>query len=67
MVGIFVKSEGFPESINSEMHFPFSLQIGVKKKKLYASSKEDREDWIHAIRQALGYSNLFTFYDLKVN
>ena len=36
-----------------------------KKRIYYLESREERDSWVDKVKQALGYSNLFDYYDLK--
>lgn len=65
MDGVFVKRETKPEEINGEYYYAFCLQIWPKKKHFFAKSKEEIDQWLQAIRTAIGYSNLFNSYELK--
>lgn len=47
------------------MVFPFSLHAQKSKKQFYAETEKERDEWVQKIREAMGYSNLFSFYDVK--
>jgi len=63
--GVFVKKEVEEEEINGEILYPFEIIMQSSKKIFYAKTQEDREVWIEALQEAIGYSNLFNFYDIK--
>lgn len=47
------------------MH-PFKLIFPDKKERVYyLLTAEDKHRWITAIRKAIGYANLFDFYEVK--
>jgi len=64
--GVFVKQEANEQLFEGVKVFPFSLVMERTKRVFLAKSTEEREIWIQHIRSALGYSNLFAFYDIKV-
>ena len=45
--------------------YPFMLIFPNKKRIYYLESREERDQWVDKMKQAMGYSNLFEFYDLK--
>jgi hypothetical protein len=64
--GLFVKKEEQNEEIRGVKVFPITLNEYKMKRTFYALTEDDREAWLTAIRSAIGYSNLFLFYDIKV-
>ena len=38
-----------------------------KRRIYYLTNKADKEKWMNAIKRAIGYANLFDFYDLQDN
>ena len=47
------------------MH-PFKLIFSTNKvRSYYLLTKEDKKKWMDAIKEVIGYSNLFDFYDIK--
>ncbi|MDR3582291.1 MAG: hypothetical protein P4L67_03395 [Candidatus Pacebacteria bacterium] len=36
------------------------------KKTFYALKKDEKTAWMKALKEAIGYSNLYDFYELKV-
>lgn len=36
-----------------------------KRRIYYLQSKSEKERWMDAIKKAIGYANLYDFYDLK--
>lgn len=46
--------------------YPFTLIFpGNKPRTYYLLNKEDKEKWMEAIKKAIGYSNLFDYYEVK--
>jgi hypothetical protein len=37
------------------------------KKLFYCSKKEEKAGWMKALKIAIGYTNLYDFYELKVD
>jgi len=44
--------------------YPFLLIFPNKKRVYYLETKEERDLWIEKIKEAIGYSNFFDFYNL---
>ena len=44
----------------------FSLIFTQKPFKLFTTKKEDKDAWIKAIKEAIGYSSLYDFYKVDV-
>jgi calcium-dependent protein kinase len=65
LTGAFLKdeSEEVPEG-TTVMH-PFSLCFMHNKKTFYTYSKDEKLAWMKALKDALGYTNLYDFYELK--
>jgi serine/threonine protein kinase len=65
LVGTFIKEE-LDEIINKKMVvYPFSLRFVQNKKTFYSIRKEDKDEWIKNLKEAIGYSSLYDYYELK--
>jgi len=65
--GVYIKDE--PEHLDETgvNLFPFMLIFPNKRRIYYFKNKEEKMRWMEAIKQSIGYSNLFDFYDVGEN
>ena len=65
LIGVFIKDE--PEEVLDKKNslFPFTIIFPNKQRTFYLQKKEDRDMWMTMIKQAIGYANLFDFYEVK--
>ena len=47
--------------------YPIRLIFPNKSRVYYLLKKEDRDKWLQAIKQVIGYANLHDYYDMKEN
>jgi len=47
--------------------YPLRIFFGPSQLLLYAIKLEERAKWVKAIKEAIGYSNLSDYYEMKVN
>ena len=66
LAGAFIKEELEDFYDKKTILYPFSLFFMHHKKTLYSYKKEERAEWIKKLKMALGYANLYDFYELKV-
>lgn len=66
LAGVFVKKESSDEQFEGNIIYPFSLTVQKIKKIFLTKTEAERDDWLQQIQEAVGYSNLFAFYDIKV-
>jgi hypothetical protein len=45
--------------------YPFSLSIFNKKTTFYAVNNAEKEDWVNACKDAIGYSSISHIYNIK--
>ena len=78
LVGVFVKDE-IEEQLDSSktsiyfefvfsttVLYPFKLIFPPNKvRTYYLRNKEDKDNWVDAIKKVIGYSSLFDFYEIK--
>ena len=66
LVGTFIKD--LPDEQSGQLqHTLYPLKIILppnKSRILYFWTKIDQEKWLHLIKEAVGYANLFDFYTL---
>lgn len=67
LTSTFIKEELEDIFDKKTVLYPFSLYFLHNKKTFYAFKKEDKIAWIKYLKQAIGYSNLYDYYELKVN
>lgn len=66
LIGVFIKNEPEEHLDATTVLYPFSLIFpGNKPRTYYLLSKDDKEKWINTIKQVIGYSNLFDYYEIK--
>lgn len=66
LAGTFVKEELEEIFDKKTVLFPFSLCFLHNKKTFYAIKKDEKIGWVKALKEAIGYSSLYDFYELKV-
>ncbi len=65
LIGCLIREE-MEELMQSKMVlYPFRLFFGPHQVQLYALKLEERARWVAAIKEAIGYSNLSDYYELK--
>lgn len=65
IAGVFIKSEMEETQDDNSVLHPFMLIFPNKRRIYYLETKEERDQWVEKIKQAIGYSNLHDFYDLQ--
>jgi len=63
--GVYIKDE--PDSVCEEtgiMLYQFKLIFPNKRRLYYFKSLEEKHRWMDAIKQSIGYHNLYDFYDV---
>jgi hypothetical protein len=66
LVGVFIKDEIEEQLDSTTVLHPFKLIFPTNKvRSYYLLTKEDKKKWMDAIKEVIGYSNLFDFYDIK--
>ncbi len=66
LAGAFIKEELEDVQDKKTILYPFSLFFMHQKKTFNSYKKEDRAEWVKVLKAALGYANLYDFYELKV-
>jgi serine/threonine protein kinase len=67
LVGVFIKDELEEFLDKKTVLYPFKLIFPNKARIYYLLSKTEKDKWMNAIKKAIGYSNLFDFYELQEN
>jgi len=65
--GVYIKDEQEHPDEEGVMMFPFMLIFPNKRRIYYFKTKEEKTKWMDAIKQSIGYSNLYDFYDVSDN
>ena len=66
LAGVLIREE-LPELVQVKLPlYPFRLFFGPHQVVLYALKREEREKWIKALKEEIGYSNLSDYYEIKV-
>lgn len=64
LAGVYLKSDIEESNENGKIMYPFMLIFPDKRRIYYLKSTEDKDMWISAIKQAIGFANLLDFYEL---
>jgi hypothetical protein len=62
---MFVKQEDMEYTIEGTPVYPLSLHFERNRRLFFARSVADRTAWLQVLREAIGYSNLFAFYNIQ--
>ncbi len=66
LTGSFVREE-LAEIMQKKLPlYPLRIYFGPTQLVLYAIKKEECDKWVKALKEAIGYSNLSDYYELKV-
>ena len=66
LVGVFIKDEAEEQLDSTTVLYPFKLIFPPNKaRSYYFSDREEKQRWMVAIKQVIGYSNVFDFYEIK--
>lgn len=66
LVGVYVKEQKEETLEGGVTLYPFKLFFpGNKGRSYYLIVKEERDNWIKAIKNAIGYANMDDFYEIK--
>lgn len=66
LVGVFIRDEGEKQLDSSTMLYGFKLTFPPNTvKQYYCESKEQKEEWMAAIKETIGYTSMFEYYDIK--
>ena len=66
LAGTFIKDELEDIFDKKTVLYPFSLYFMHNKKTFYALKKDEKVSWMKALKEAIGYSSLYDYYELKV-
>jgi hypothetical protein len=62
--GVYIKEEANTLHETGEPLFPFTLIFPNKRRIYYLKSLEEKNKWVNAIKNAIGYSSLSDFYEV---
>lgn len=66
LVGVFIQDEEEEVLDSSTKLYPFSLIFpGNTTRTYYLQKKEDKDKWVSTLKKAIGYSDMFDFYEIK--
>lgn len=66
LVGVFIKDEAEEQLDSTTILYPFKLIFPPNKaRSYYFSDRAEKERWMTAIKEVIGYSNVFDFYEIK--
>jgi serine/threonine protein kinase len=67
LAGVYLKYEIDPVNEMGTLYYPFMLIFPNKRRIYYLLSQENKDKWVAEIKRAIGYADLYDFYDLKEN
>jgi serine/threonine protein kinase len=67
LVGVYIKDEMEEVLDKKTVLYPFKLTFPSKTRVYYLLKKQDKIQWMEAIKKAIGYANLADFYEFKEN
>ena len=66
LVGVFIKDEAEEQLDATTVLYPFKLIFPPNKARSYYFTDRDEKDrWVAAIKQVIGFSSVFDFYEIK--
>ena len=65
LIGVFIEEDEEEKLDKKHTLYPFSLIFANKRRTFYLLNKAKRDEWVEQIKMAIGYSNLFDFYEVK--
>ena len=65
LIGVFIEEDDEEKLDKRHTLYPFSLVFANKRRTFYLLDKSLRDTWVAKIKEAIGYSNLFDFYEVR--
>lgn len=66
LINVFLKIDPEEPLDKKNVLYPFTLTFPPNKdRQFFLLSKDDRDNWVAKIKEAIGYANLTDFYDVK--
>ncbi len=66
LTGTFIKDNGMEQFSKKLIVYAFTLFFDQQSLKLYTIKKEEKDAWVKALKEAIGYSNLYDYYTIGV-
>lgn len=67
LVGVHIKNENDEVVDEKTVLYPFMLIFPNKRRVYYLKSQAEKERWMAAVKKAIGYANVFDFYEFRDN
>jgi Ca2+-binding EF-hand superfamily protein len=64
--GCFVK-ENAEKKIEGQTYYSFSVIFSNKTRRYFTKDKEEMQQWMSSLKQAIGYQSFFDFYDVQTD
>jgi hypothetical protein len=64
LAGVFIKSELEETFDDGTVFYPFMLIFPNKRRIYYLETREERDQWVSKIKEAIGFADLHDFYDI---
>ena len=65
LIGVYLRIDPEEPLDKKNILYPFTLIFANKERTFYLISKDSRDNWISQIKKAIGYANLFDYYEVK--
>lgn len=65
LVGVHIKNEADEIIDEKTVLHPFMLIFPNKRRVYYLRTQAEKERWMNAIKKAIGYANVYDFYEFK--
>ena len=65
LISVFLKIEPEEPLDKKNTLYPFSLIFPNKERTFYLLSKDERDEWVLKIKEAIGYASLTDYYEVK--
>jgi len=65
LAGVFIKSEMEETFDDGTVFYPFMLIFPNKRRIYYLETREERDQWVCKIKEAIGFADLHDFYDIQ--
>ena len=65
LAGVYIVKEPKEMFMDELELFPFTLVFPHRKRTFHSTSEEERDNWVKTLKEAIGYTDFFDFYEIK--
>ena len=66
LIGVFIKAEKEEQLDQKTVIYPMKLYFPMNKVRVYYTrTKDERNKWVNAIKQAIGYAQVEDYYEIQ--